>query len=429
MKNLSNLKLRKNSKFILGFFSALNILLNFVNQWYIVTEIGPGIETDAYYAALVIPSLFIVVISGAFDKVIVPILVEQKEDFSIYSWTFVTIDLFIFFGLALSLSLTSFFWVQIMFPGFGQEAIDQVINLIYILSFNMALHSVAAVLWSINYAREQFVRVEVVEIFSTMISVIFLFYFLPKYGIIVAAAALVVKMVIQVALLSPALGKFKGFKFKSSVVQEAIKRLKPLVLGSIYYKSDEIVNKFLASLAAPGSITLLHLAIKIYKSANQVINKTFINPAFAKMSKKISVANTGEYQKVFSKTIIAILIITISILALEIVIGNSVLDVIFGYKNFDSNQIKRLWYILLGLSGIWIGSNLGGVLTSAFYAHKNTSTPTKIGIFGFTVGIITKVIGFQFFDIIGLAIGTSLYFLLNVLLLKYFLNKQGYIYE
>ena len=49
----------------LGTLSAANIGVAFLFQWYVLTHLGPGIETDALFAGMTLPQLVLAVISGS----------------------------------------------------------------------------------------------------------------------------------------------------------------------------------------------------------------------------------------------------------------------------------------------------------------------------------------------------------------------------
>ena len=104
-----------------------------------------------------------------------------------------------------------------------------------------------------------------------------------------------------------------------------------------------------------------------------------------------------------------------------VLFGKPALLLLFGHGRFDESSLLLLWFLLIGLAGFWIGGPMGQVLASSFYAKGNTTTPTKIGAFGFTIGIILKIGGFYLWGVLGIAIGTSLYYFLNLVLLRYIL--------
>jgi len=99
--------------------------------------------------------------------------------------------------------------------------------------------------------------------------------------------------------------------------------------------------------------------------------------------------------------------------------GKPTLLFIFGHGRFEESSLVTLWFLMIALVGFWMGGSVGQILASSFYAKGNTATPTKLLILSFTIGIFLKLGGFYFLGVLGIAIGTSLYYFLNLILLKY----------
>jgi len=76
------------------------------------------------------------------------------------------------------------------------------------------------------------------------------------------------------------------------------------------------------------------------------------------------------------------------------------------------------------MGGFLIAGGMGQILAGAFYAEGDTGTPATVGIIGFTLGILFKVIGFFQLGLIGLAIGASLHQLFNTTVLFVLLKKR-----
>ena len=53
--------------------AGLNILLAFGFNWYTMTTLGPGFETDALYAGLVVPNFMLAVFIGSFAGIGSPV--------------------------------------------------------------------------------------------------------------------------------------------------------------------------------------------------------------------------------------------------------------------------------------------------------------------------------------------------------------------
>ena len=73
----------------LGMLAVVNLGITFIFQWYIITELGAGVESDAFFAGMTIPQLMLAVISGSLMHVLVPLLAgENKEQARRDVWCF-----------------------------------------------------------------------------------------------------------------------------------------------------------------------------------------------------------------------------------------------------------------------------------------------------------------------------------------------------
>ena len=89
------------------------------------------------------------------------------------------------------------------------------------------------------------------------------------------------------------------------------------------------------------------------------------------------------------------------------------LKLLTGVAKMDSDAANNFFSLTFLLGGTLLGGMLGQVLAAQFYITQNTRLLAKIGVIGFTIGIVMKITGFFLGGIYGLAIATSLYYLTN----------------
>ena len=56
-----------------------NALLAVLTPWYVVTQLGVGFETDAFFASGALPQVIFLVASFTLTQVLVPLLATQDE--------------------------------------------------------------------------------------------------------------------------------------------------------------------------------------------------------------------------------------------------------------------------------------------------------------------------------------------------------------
>jgi len=410
---------------ILGGLAGVNILLAFFYQWYVLTVFGPGLKTDALFAGMVVPQLLLAVVTGSLTQVLVPLLtIEEESNFQKEGWNFFQGIGLIFGLIAVFFYVTAATWVPWTVPGFNLETKLLTISLVRIQLVGMVFMALNGVAWSAYHARQKFVWAEMSPVLGTMAGFAFLIWGLPRFGIIIAAWAMVLRAVIQTILLLPGLGGYRAPDWRTNTVREAWRRLYPLLLGTTYYKTGDLVDRFLASMAPVGQLSLLHFANQIYLAGNLILSKALAAPMVPLLAKKASEKKWLSFQKISQNRFFWTLVLTVAVFICILFSGAPVLSFLFGHGQFTIDEVLTLRWLLVALVGVWVGGALGQILSSSFYAKGNTRTPTKIGIFGFTVGLGLKVVGFLYWGVLGIAAGTSLYYLLNAFLLKLALKQR-----
>jgi putative peptidoglycan lipid II flippase len=229
---------------------------------------------------------------------------------------------------------------------------------------------------------------------------------------------LVLKFLLQLLLLLPILGAYARPDFRGEAAGEAWRRLRPLLLGTSYYKTDQLVDRFLASMAAAGGLSILHLAQQMYGAGHQVLNASIAAPLVPRLAGAAKARDRAAFGSLWRSGERKLGLFTLTVVAGLILVGVPALEVLLGHGEFRPEQVRQLWWLLLALAGTWVGGALGQIFSAAFYATGDTHTPTRIGVIGFTLGLILKVVGFLTYGILGIAVGTSIYFLLNAVALR-----------
>jgi putative peptidoglycan lipid II flippase len=404
----------------LGLLSGINVLVSLATQWYVFTQIGPGGTTDAFFAGMVIPQLVLAVVSGSLTHVLVPLLsTYEGDEFRRDAWTFFHGIGLLFGAAALTLGASASVWVPFTVPGFGDQVVELTTHLVRIQLIGMVFTACTAVLWSANHARGRFVWAEASPVFAAVVTFPLLVVGLPRLGIEAAAWVLVLKFLLQLLVLMPILGRYQLPDFRIVAAQEAWHRIRPLLLGTSFYKTDQLLDRFLASMATAGALSILHLAQQMYGAGHQVLNAAIAAPLVPRLASATKQRDLAGFERLWKHGEKQLMLLTgVGFLGIYLV-GEPALSLLLGHGEFGADQVRQLWWILLALGGTWVAGALGQVFSAAFYAAGDTVTPTRIGVAGFTLGIILKVMGFFWLGVLGIALGTSAYFVFNAIVLRF----------
>jgi putative peptidoglycan lipid II flippase len=402
----------------LGGLAAANILLSSLMYGYVLITLGPGPQTDALFASVAVPRLVLAVMSGSLMHVFVPVLtVQDPDDMGRSGWSlFLLVGLF-FTALAILLHVLAPFWVRAVVPGFSEETRLLTVELARIHLAAMVMTALCSVLGAIHQATKHFARVELMSLLSASLSFAVLFWVLSRYGVKAAAWAVVLRTGLQVILLLPGLGRYRNPVWRSPVVTQVWGRLKPLLLGTTYYKLGPLVDRFLSSMTPAGGLSLLYIGQQIFTVASDIIYKAFTVPMLPLLARYAEAGEWQSFGRVLHARLLWVGIVTGGGYLVFLWHGEVLLALIVRYGSVSEADIHSLWLIMVALVGFLVAGAMGQITSAAFYARGDTTTPTIVGVVGFTVGIVLKVAGFFQFGLVGIAAGTTLYYLLNMVVL------------
>ena len=413
--------------FRLVFLAASNIGLAFLYQWYVLIQLGPGMETDALFAGMTVPQLVLAVVSGSLMHVLVPLLAGEPADrFRHDAWGFFVVVGVFFGAIAVLLYLSAPWWVPVTVPGFSDAGKDLTIYLSRIQLIGMVFTALSGVQWAVYHARQRFIWAELAPLISGGLGFVPLIWALPRYGVEAAAWIGTLRLIVQTLLQMPSMGAWIRPDLKSSTVHEAWKRIKPLLLGTAYYKTDHLVDRFLLSMSGSGSLSLFYLAQQIYSAANSVLNKAVAAPLVPRLSVLHKAGDAAGFRYTYRLRLLQVALISGGGLLTVMFFGQPLLSLLVGHGAVTDANVKTLWLIMLGLAGMFAGGAMGLVTSSSFYAQGDTRLPTRLGIATYTIYVPVKIVCFGLGGPMALALTASAFYLTNLVFQYLYLEKSQF---
>jgi len=400
----------------LAALAGANILLSLLFQWYVITQFGVGIETDALFAGMALPQLILSVVSSSLTHVLVPLLATENElTFRQNAWGFFLNVSGLFTLFALTLFVTATYWVPWLVPGFSAPARVLTINLTRIQLVSMIFTASASVLWSVYHARQRFIWVELSTLVSNVLALVLILKLLAVYGITAAALVIVLRTALQVGLLMPGLGRWQRPEWNSIAMREAWRRIRPLLVGTAYYRTDPLIDRFLASMAPAGGLSLLYIGQQIYGVASVVVEKAIAAPLVPQLAIESDAGRWSTFRRAYQKRLLFVGGLTLLSYLILLVAGEPILNLLIGHGGVTNDNVHLLWLLMMALAGFFMGGAMGQITSITFYAMGDTRTPTRMSIITYTIYIPAKVLGFLYYGLIGLAVVTSIYLFVNLI--------------
>lgn len=398
--------------------AALNVVAVFLVQLIILARLGPGGQTDAFMAATTLPQMLAGMASVALSSVLIPMFAGEKmQEQNMDAWFLLAVIGAVVFALALLLNLTAERWVNGLFPGLTKSDSQLCISLARIQIFSMVFSAMNSVVVAVCYARGRFLRVEMAAFGVAVASVACLYVTLPIYGIMAAAWTFTLTTLVQLLLLLPNLAWPRSGVGSTHKLVEAWKRIRPLLAGNLYYKSDILVDRYLLSMAGAGDLTMFSLAQQIYGAAVGILGKVWGSTAIPDLAVYVKARDRQGFIALYRRRLTVLLLASGGAYLILMIAGKPILALLLGYGKVSADDIATLWVLLMCLGGVLVLGSLGVLLSGAFYALGDTKTPTYLSVASFTLFIGLKYFAFTFFGMIGVALAASSYFAVNALFL------------
>jgi len=409
----------------LGVLSLTNVGLMFLFQIGVLAYFGATLESDAFFASMTVPQLVQAIITGSLVSVLVPLLSGEAEQKSRKdAWTFFWAIGALFFSVAVVLGIFASWWVPWSVPGFEPGGWALAVELTRIQLVGVVFAGLNAVQWASFHSRHEFLRAELSQLAANIGAVIILVVSVPRFGVLAAAWANLARMAIQTVLLLPGMGWPSPPNRASETLIEAWKRIRPLLAGNAYYKTEPLVDRALLSIAASGNLSLYYFAHQIYGAATHVINRAVASPLVPRLSILYKTGDVRSVSRLVYQRMVFVAIFCGVVLTTLVWWGDELLPWLVGYGKFGDANIAKLWWILILLGGVLVGGVLGMLASTAFYSMGDTTTPTTMSMITYSVYIPIKILSFVEYGVTGLAIATSIYYLSNLALHFVLLNRR-----
>jgi putative peptidoglycan lipid II flippase len=403
----------------LGIFAALQIIAGLCSQLIVLRYLGIGWQTDAYIAAQAVPTMITAIVAASLQNLWLPRFSRAAESSSVWKCELgiaqgQTVKLMLV--LILPLLVTTGLWVKIAFPGFSvpqQELFFQVCGPLLLAAGFRALEGV---LTAALRSREYFILPESLSLTGSLVALVGIAILVPLLGIAVAAWLVLVRNIVVVLILQY-VAQFPQIRFRSSNQSRKVaQQIRPLIAGGVFTKSSPLVDRYWGSQGNAGDITVLALAQLAITSLATIIERVLLAQALPRFAKRLKHGGAIELRQAYNaciqKTLVVVIAITIALLMARPV-WNFVCAYLLKMTPEVAWQFWLFCFILIPTLYVTIAASAS---VAVFYSFGETRIPALIGIFGFVTSIILKGVLYYYFGIIGIAVGTSLYLMINMLL-------------
>ncbi|MCX5643054.1 MAG: murein biosynthesis integral membrane protein MurJ, partial [Candidatus Omnitrophica bacterium] len=182
------------------------------------------------------------------------------------------------------------------------------------------------------------------------------------------------------------------FNLKNPALVRMGKLLTPVIIGVAVTPINLMVDYFLASAIAPGMVSSLWYANRLMQLPLGIFAVTLGTVALPSMSRQVSEGNLKQMKETLAYSLKLAFLLVIPASFVLVFFREPIIQVLFQRGLFTSQSTQATGIALLFFSLGLFGYSGNIVLTRAFYALKDTTTPVKVGLLSIAANLILDLI-------------------------------------
>ena len=419
-------------------------LMGFVRDMVVANFYGATFVSDAYFYALQIPSLAIIILGGVggpFHSAAVAVFSKLLgDDYKVtdkinklYN-TFLTIT-FIFFAI---LAVAGFFFADkimgLIISAGSPELISLATQHFKIMSPIILIGGIIGIFYGLLVSHKEFILPNLSPmVLSVVVIISICLVNNDKSGTVLAAATLV-GACCQLLMQFPKLRQI-GYRIKPNFYlvnnpefKNILELLFPAILSSTIGQIGIYVDMFFASNLQEGAWTSVVFANRVFQFPVGILVTAFLVPLFPIFS-RLAGQGEGKYQEIrdyFNKGVGVLFFASIPMIILILTLAKDGISLVFERGAFDSTAVIMVTEALCFLSFSILPYVFRDSITRVYYAFNDSKTPFVIA---------TSAIGLKVFlnwllilklnmGIAGITLSTSCVTLFNATLLGLFISRK-----
>ncbi|QDU38529.1 Lipid II flippase MurJ [Maioricimonas rarisocia] len=418
---------------VVTFLSVGQLVLLFGLQLVVAHAFGASDELDAYLAAYALPLVVGGILAGAIGSVVIPIYNEQRaaHGADVAERELARTGLLLAglsTAMALAIALLSNQLIGLFYAEFDAPAAESAAGLLQILAWLVPLNTLTGFLYGAYHSRHQFFLPAFAGLFGPASSILlFLFVFdATTRGL---AWAILAGGGIGTLMLMSGFPRARGmFSVPSRPTLHRLMILAtPLLLGAACSRLDVLVDRPLAARLSEGSISHMGYAWRIATAVATLATSGLAVVIFPSLARHAADGDMQQLRSDLTEGWRLLVVVLMPVLGGLLFCSDSIIEVLFRRGEFTSQDVHAVAGLVRFYLGVILAAGVGELASRTFFSLGRTWVPTLIGLSGLLWGSVLKFVVVDTYGAAGLVGVTSLYYVVNTIVMIGLLGAIGII--
>lgn len=417
-------------------------LIGFIRDMVVASFYGATMVSDAYFYALQIPSLAIIILGGVggpFHSAVVAVFSKLIGDDNradekinrLYN-TFLTVVFLFFAFLAVAGFLFADKIMGIIISAGSPELVNLASQHFKIMSPIILIGGIIGIFYGLLVSHKQYILPNLSPMVLSLVVIVSIFIANNDKSGIVLALATTVGACCQLLLQIPKLRQI-GYRIRPNFeiinnpqFKNIMELLFPAILSSTIGQIGIYIDMFFSSALKEGAWTSVVFANRIFQFPVGILVTAFLVPLFPLFSKLAGEGKHKEIREYFNKGVGVLLFASIPMVILILTLAKDGISLVFERGAFDSNAVLMVTEALCFLSFSILPYVFRDSITRVYYAFNDSKTPFLIASSSIVLKAFLDWLLILKFNmgIAGITLSTSLVTLFNAVMLGLFIFKR-----
>ena len=416
--------------------------MGFVRDMVVANFYGATLVSDAYFYALQIPSLAIIILGGVggpFHSAAVAVFSKLIPDFSskpdetvnkLYN-TFLTVS-FLFFAVC---AILGFFFADkvmgVIISAGAPELVTLASEHFRIMSPIILIGGIIGIYYGLLICHKQYILPNLSPMILSLVVIITIsLVHNDKTGMVLACAT-TLGAICQLAVQFPKIRQI-GYRIRPNLdinnpqFKNICELLFPAILSSTIGQISIYIDMFFASTLKEGAWTSVVFANRIFQFPVGILVTAFLVPLFPIFSRLAGEGDLEAIKKYFNKGVGVLFFVGIPMFILILLLAKDGISLIFERGAFDAGAVVMVSEALCYLSISILPYVFRDSITRVYYAFNDSKTPFIIAMSSIALKAVLNWLLILKLDmgIAGITLSTSFVTLFNAVFLGIFIYKK-----
>lgn len=398
-------------------------IISAAKEIVVADSFGTGEVLDAFLFAYLLPAFTINVLAGSFSSAMMPSYIQTrdkkgKEAANKLFSSLIFVGVFFLFVSAGVLAAVGPILLSLLGSGFNEQTMALTHSLFYWLLPIVVLTGSGHLFSSAINAGERFIVVALAPAITPIITVFALVIFVEQWGVFALAIGSVLGAGIELLLLItaaarkniPVIPRWYGM---TQELRTVVGQYTPMIAGAFIMSGTVLVDQSMAAMLEPGSVATLNYANKVVGMILGVGAMALGTAVLPHFSRLVGSGDWVDIRHTFKTYARLIMYISVPMTGVLFFLSQPIIELLFERGAFtvdDTHLVAQVQaYYFLQLPFYMLGM-LGVRLISAVSKNKILM---NIVVVSFSLNIVGNYLLMRFFGVSGIAISTTLVYVVS----------------